>query len=200
MGYSSICLTKVQGVAGYGITEIWYYKQPVIVDIRSQSYYRADTGFITMINRIFRKFAIFEKRTVHGIAGRSCHGPGKPPRRQMRANARVRVFGDGPGASGERERRQPAFDSAISRKIGDDGVRAPETESGLSLKRSRLRRTGPPNRGRPRFNRRSASPAGGISAGKAPRVPYLPRMLPVWVHPRTRPRAVGRSANPPSPA
>ena len=55
----------------------------------------------------------------------------------MRANARVSVFGNGPGASNERERRDPAFDAAVSRTIGDDGVHAPESEPGFGFKRSR---------------------------------------------------------------
>ena len=54
-------MTKVQGAPGWKITEIWYYKQQVIVDNRRQSYYRTDTGFMTMINRILRKF-IFSVR------------------------------------------------------------------------------------------------------------------------------------------
>lgn len=49
---------------------------------------------------------------------------------------RVSVFGNGPGASSERERRHPASGSAVSRKIGDDGVCAPETEPGSGLRRS----------------------------------------------------------------
>ncbi len=72
-------MTKAQGVAGYGITEIWYYKQQVIVDKRSQSYYRADTGFMTMINRILRKFHIFERnaRLRHHTRSRPGERDGK---------------------------------------------------------------------------------------------------------------------------
>ena len=71
-------MTKVQGVVGYEITEIWYYKQSVIVDKRSQSYYRADTGFMTMINRIFRKFRAesLRLRTSPGKpCSKSCNHP-----------------------------------------------------------------------------------------------------------------------------
>ena len=86
-------MTKVQGVVGYGIAEIWYYKQQFIVDKRSQSYYRADTGFMTMINRIFRKFHIFERsdRLRHHTRPRSMARDGNCAQMRILPNEMQRI-------------------------------------------------------------------------------------------------------------
>ncbi len=49
-------MTKMQGASWREITEIYYYKQSVIMDIRGQSHYWTITGFIKIIYRIFQKF------------------------------------------------------------------------------------------------------------------------------------------------
>ena len=86
-------MTKVQGAPGWEITEIWYYKQQVIVDKRSQSYYRTDTGFMTIINRIFRKFLIFERsdRLRHHTRIPRIRAGGKCGQMRDEPGARVQV-------------------------------------------------------------------------------------------------------------